>query len=95
MKTRLEKSAVSSFLRALAIFESSVIRPDREFDDFNSSIFLAESVTLIHTKFSVGKLELDQNSLLKFIFQIANEFEFGNYSNSMLSASFLTGTTVL
>ena len=95
MQTRLQKSAVSIFLRALAIFESSIIRPNREFVDFNSSIFLAESVSLIHTKFSVGKLELDQNSLLKFIFQIANEFEFGNYSDSTLPASFLRDTTVL
>ena len=54
--------------------------------DFNSSILLAESTSLIH----VGKHELEQTSHLKFIFQITNVVEFGNLSNSSLSTTFFS-----
>ena len=66
--------------------------PSIELDDFTSSIMLAESSSLIHTKASVRKLTLEQTSLLKFIFQITSELEFRNFSNSMISPSFFLGT---
>ena len=59
-------------------------------------MFLAESISSIRTIPSVGKLELEQTSLLKFIFQITNEFEFWNLSNSMFTGFLLLlDTTVL
>ena len=41
----------------------------------------AQSILLIHTIASVGKLELEQTSRARCIFQITNEFEFWNFSN--------------
>ena len=55
-------------------------------------MFLAESTSLIDTIASVGKLEPEQTSLLKFILQITNEFESRNFLNSVLSASYFVGT---
>ena len=43
---------------------------------------------MIHTIASVGKLELEQTSLLKFIVTITNVVEFAICSNSLLWASF-------
>ena len=71
--------------------ERGVVRPDVELDDFNSSMFLAETTSLIHTKASVVKLELEQTSHLKFVFQNTKVVEFGNVSKSILSASFFLG----
>ena len=58
-------SAVSHFFKTLQIFEpstskSGICRSNKELDDSISSIFLAESTSLIHTIASVGKLELNQ-----------------------------------
>ena len=59
-------------------------------------MFLAESISLIHTVASVGRLELEQTSLLKFIFQITNEFAFGNFLEiNFLRFLLLQDTTVL
>ena len=52
-------------------------------------MFLAESISLMHTIASVAKFELEKTPLLKFIFQITSEFEFGNLSNSVHSFGFL------
>ena len=66
-----------------------IFRPKIELDNFSSSIFSAESISLIHTIASVGKLELEQTSLWKCIFQITKDVEFGTASNSLLLASLL------
>ena len=52
-------------------------------------------ISLILTVTSVGKLELEQISLLKFIFRITSEFEFGSLPNSSLSAALLSKTPLL
>ena len=70
--------------------KSGSIRPKIGLDDFNSSMSLTESMSLTHTRASVGKLVPEQTSLLVFIF-LTNVFEFGNFSNSILSASFFFG----
>ena len=97
MQTRLLEPAVNNFSRALAIFESSttkagIILLNVEPDDFNSSIFLAESIDVIHNEASLGELDLEQPSLLKFVFQITNVFGVRNFSNSIVSTCFSFGT---
>ena len=77
----------------LEVSGQQIILANIEFDDLNSSTLLAESTSLIHAKASVGTLELERTSLSKFIFQITNVVAFGNSSNSLLSASFLFGTS--
>ena len=61
-------------------------------------MFLAESLSLIHTIASIGKLELEQTALLKFIFQITNDFDIGNrelLELSLIGFFLLRDTTVL
>ena len=72
--------------------KSRIIRPTNELDDFISSIFLAESISLIHTIVSVGKTW----STLHFGSASSNSrmsLRLGNCSISILSAS--GDTTVL
>ena len=88
---------VNNFLRALALFETSTSksgsnRPIKELDDFNSSMLLAESMSLMHTIASAGKLVPEQTSLLKFTMHITSVFEFGHFSTSIF---LLPDTTVM
>ena len=74
--------------------KSRNIRPHIEFDELKAFILLAESISLFRIIASVGKTGAgaNQTSLLMFIFQMMNEFEFGNFKNSILSASFFLGS---
>ena len=64
-----------------------------------SLIFLrytfAKSISLIHPITFAGILELEQTSLLKFIFHVTKQFEFGSFLNSIFSAYICSDATVL